>query len=165
MARSLTAAAFALLASPALAQISGATDRVQGLPSGLALPAFGAAAVEEPVALDTNPAGVGFVKDFSLQYFHEGGSRAGSRGDGLYLADRLGPLGIGYGLEWIRPGDGGGPRYRRQRLALTLGDGQAASLGFGWSWLASPGGALDDVSGWDVGLAVRPLRLLSESRM
>jgi protease-4 len=131
------------------------------VPAGLALPAFGAAVVEEPLALGTNPAGIGFVKDFALQYFHEGGARSGDDGDGLYLAEGLGPLGIGYGVEWLRPGEGGGPRYRRQRFALTLGDGRSAEVGFAWSWIGSRDEALDEVSSWDVGFTLRPLRFLS----
>ncbi|MGC3997375.1 MAG: signal peptide peptidase SppA [Anaeromyxobacter sp.] len=161
VARAAAALAVALLASPAAAQLAAATDRAQGLPAGLTLPVLGAATAEEPTALGVNPAGVGFVRDLNLQYFHEEGPAQDGRGDGLYLADRFGPLGVGYGVEWLHPGQDLGPRYDRQRLALTLGDGRTGAFGFGWTWVGSKDGALDAVSSWDIGLTTRPARWLS----
>jgi protease-4 len=163
MTRFVNAAAVALVlaAAPATAQVSSGNDRDRGIPVGLALPTLGVAAAEEPTALGTNPAGVGFVKEPALQYFHEGSATPGSAADGLYAADSFGPLGVGFSMEWIRPGDADGPRYRRTRLGLTLGDGRALSAGVAWNWLASPDPALDAVASWDVGLTFRPTRWLS----
>ncbi|ACG72431.1 signal peptide peptidase SppA, 36K type [Anaeromyxobacter sp. K] len=158
-------AALALaLAAPAAAhaQLSAVTDRVQGLPAGLAVPSLGAAVAEEPADLSANPAAIGFLGGLGLQYFHESGLRPGARGDGLYAGDRLGPLGVGYSVEWLRPGlDAGGERWRRSRLGLTLGDGRALSLGVAWTWIASRNDAIEQAGGWDLGLTLRPTRWLS----
>lgn len=158
----LAAAAVAALAaaSAARAQTFAATDAAIGRPAGLALPAFGAAAAEEPTALGTNPAGVRFVDRLALQYFHEAEATRDGKGDGLYLANSFGPLGLGYSTEWLRPGEGA-VRYRRTRLGVALGDGRAFSLGAAWTWIASPDAALDRQGGWDLGLTVRPGRRLS----
>lgn len=156
----LSTAALALaLAAPAAAQVSAAAERASGLPAGIAAPALGVAAVEEPTALSVNPAGIGFVGGPALQYFHEAGPENGAHADGVWLATRLGPLGTGLSLEWMRPD--GAPRYRRTRLGLSLGDGRQASVGVAWNWLSSPDHALERVSSWDAGLTLRPARALS----
>lgn len=157
LAAALLALAFA---APARAQIA-AQDRERGIPSGLTLPVLGAAAAEEPIALDVNPAGVGFVGGFALQYFHEGVPERRTVADGVYLADRFGPLAIGYGHEWIRPRVAGLARYRRSRLALALGDGRAGSFGFGWTWISSKDDALEEAGSWEIGITSRPVRSFS----
>ncbi len=156
----LAALLLLLLPLPAHAQLAAA-DRDRGIPAGLTLPVLGAAAVEEPTAPAVNPAGLGFMGGPALQYFHEADPQAHADGDGLYLADRLGPLALGFSEEWLRPGKEPLPRYRRSRLALALSDGRAVSLGFGWTWIHSADGALDRAGGWDVGLTARPFRFLS----
>jgi protease-4 len=97
-------AALLLSARTASAQIQNALDRQAGIPAGLALPVLGAAVAEEPAALGANPAAVGFVGRPAIQYFHEAGVTEGGLADGLYGATLLGPLGIGYSAEWVRPG-------------------------------------------------------------
>lgn len=156
----LLAVAILALALPASAQLA-AQDRARGLPAGLTLPTQGAASVEEPAGLSINPAGVGFVGGLALQYLHEAEPGGRTAGDGLYLADRFGPLALGYGLEWLRPGEGPLPRYRRSQLALALTDGRAVSLGGGLTWLHSSDGAVERARSWEAGLTVRPLRALS----
>jgi protease IV len=154
-------AVLVLLAAPAArAQVRSATDRAAGIPAGLALPVPGVAVAEEAAGLGTTPAAAGFVDRLALQYFREGEVTPGSAGDGLYAATRLGPLGVGGSMEWLRPGEGA-PRYRRSRFALSLGDGRAVSAGVAWTGVSSPDPALARVAGWDVGLTVRPLRTLS----
>jgi protease-4 len=155
------AAALLALALPARAQVQNALDREAGLPAGLALPVLGVATAEEPSALGTTPAGVGFIGRLALQYFHEADATEGSDADGVYLADGVGPLGVGFGMEWLRPGADGPSRYRRTTLALSTGDRRTFSLGFGWTWYASPDDALEDLRTWDAGLTVRPWRHLS----
>lgn len=155
------AAAVLLLAAPAArAQVWSATDRAAGIPVGLAVPAFGVAVAEDPAGLSSTPAAPGFVDGLALQYFHEGDVTPDAAADGLYAADRLGPLGVGLSVEWLRPGEPA-VRYRRTRLGLTLGDGRAVSAGVAWTWVASPDPAVERVGGWDLGLTVRPLRALS----
>ncbi|HYD40614.1 MAG TPA: signal peptide peptidase SppA [Anaeromyxobacter sp.] len=148
------------LALPARAQLA-AEDRERGLPAGLTLPVLGAAAAEEPIALDVNPAGVGFVGGFAVQYFHEGVPGRRTLGDGVYLADRLGPLALGFGHEWLRPGAAPLAKYQRSRLALALTDGRSASLGFGWTWIRSGDDALEDAGSWELGVTSRPSRFFS----
>lgn len=159
--KAAAALAAVLSAAPARAQISAAGDRAAGIPAGLALPVLGAATAEEPSALGTNPAGPGFVHAPALQWFHEGATRPGLDADGLYGAGRLGPLGAAGSMEWLRPGQGDGARYRRSRLGLSVGDGRALSLGVARTWISSRDGALERAEGWDLGLTARPLRVLS----
>jgi protease-4 len=156
----LAALLLLLVAPPARAQIAAA-DRESGLPAGLTLPNQFAAVAEEPVALDVNPAGIGLVGGLVLQYFHEGVPAEHASGDGLYLADRFGPLALGYGIEWLNPGDAPLARYRRSRLALALSDGRSASVGFGWTFIHSSDDALEQAGSWEIGLTARPARWLS----
>jgi protease-4 len=120
----------------------------------------GAAAAEEPSALNVNPAGVGFVDRFALMYFHQGQQATGSQDDGVYAATGLGPLALGLSMEWMRPGEGA-PRYRLTKLALALTDGKSASAAIAWNWTASPDAALAGLGGFDLGLSWRPWRHLS----
>jgi protease-4 len=159
-ARAATACLLLSLSSAATAQVQNALDRERGLPAGLALPVIGAAAAEEPSALETNAAGIGFVPELALQWFHEQEVTPGSRADGLYAADAVGPLGVGFGIQWIRPG-GDAARYRKTTLALATSDTRTFSLAFAWNWWGSRDAALERLSSWDVGLTVRPTRHLS----
>jgi protease-4 len=154
------AAALLLSASSASAQIQNALDRQAGIPAGLALPVQGAASAEEPIALGANPAAVGFVGGPTVQYFHESGVTDGGLADGLYGATLLGPLGIGYSSEWVRPGSIGA-KYRRGVFALSLGDGKSVSFGVGWNTLWSSDPAVDSLAGWSAGITVRAARWLS----
>lgn len=161
MTRTIPAALLAVaLASPARAQLA-ADDRERGIPAGLTLPVLGAAAAEEPIALEVNPAGVGFMGGFALQYFHEGVPGRNTTGDGVYLADRFGPVAVGFGHEWLRPGEAPLASYQRSRLALALTDGRSVSLGFGWTWIHSGDDALEDAGSWEIGGTYRPFRHLS----
>jgi len=158
------AAAIALAAAPAAAQLDNALERIGGVPAGLAVPVTGAAVAEEPDAPNVNPAGIGFVREPALQYFHEGQVTPGSQADGVWAATALGPLGLGFSMEWLRPGDAGdalSSRYQRTSLALSLSDGRLASAAIAWHWIASPDPSLRDAGGWDLGLTLRPARWLS----
>lgn len=155
------AAALLVAAAPAAAQVRNALDRQAGLPAGVAVPVAGVAAAEEPAGISATPAAAGFVGLPALQWFHEGEVTPGAVADGLWAATGLGPLGAGLSLEWIRPGDGGGARYRKRTFALTLGDRRSFSLGVGWNRVSSPDPALDAFTSWDAGLTIRPWRHLS----
>ena len=123
----LVAVLLLALGSPLLASGQLASqDRERGLPAGLDLPVEAAAVAEEPSAISVNPAGLGFLSGPALQYFHETASGLRTDADGMYLADRLGKLALGYSSEWLRPT----PllsRYRRSQFALALTDGHAVS--------------------------------------
>ncbi len=155
------ATAFALfVAAPASAQTLNALHRQAGIPAGLALPTIGAAAAEEPSGLGTTPAAAGFVRSLALEWFRESNVTEDSGADGLYAVDSVGPFGIGYSVEWVRPG-GDARRYRKNTFALAIGDARSFSLGVGWNRFTSPDPAIDPMRSWDVGLTWRPTRHLS----
>jgi protease-4 len=157
------AVALAVLAGalPAAAQVVNALDRQAGRPSGLALPVPGVAVAEEPAATGATPAAAGFVGAPALQWFHEGDVLRGSQADGLYAATGVGPLGAGYSIEWVRPGDAPFPRFRKNTLSLTAGDHHVWSLGFSWNRYWSSDAAVASLQSWSAGLTVRPTRWLS----
>jgi protease-4 len=160
LVKAAAAAAALAAAVPAAAQVLNALDRQRGVPAGLALPVPGVAAAETPAGIGTTPAAAGFVGALALEWFREGNVTESSNADGLYLASGVGPLGVGYAVEWVRPGEAG-RRYRRNTLALTTGDGRSFSLGFAWNRFSSPDPAVEPLASWDVGLTVRPSRHLS----
>jgi len=114
-------AALLALAAPAAAgaQLSNAEVLESGLPASLALPAGGVASAEEPNAITVNPAGIGFVRDACLQWFHEEKAVGRSVADGLYLAGAIGPIGGGFSMEWVRPEVGYG--YLKVGVRLAAG--------------------------------------------
>ncbi len=157
------ACALALLLAAAQARAQAVTqlDRFRGIPTGLTVPGS-AAGAEEPTALSINPAGVGFVGGPALQYFHEGGREDSDfTGNGAWLALPLGPLVPALSMEWVSPGDGRGPRYRKTGFGLALAAGQIFSIGFAWNWWSSPDAALDQLFAMDAGFTLRPIRQLS----
>ena len=155
------ALALLLAAGPAAAQVVNALDRQAGLPAGLALPVPGVAAAEETAAMGATPAAVGFVGAPALQWFREGGLVRNSTADGLYTAAALGPLGLGYSVEWVSPGDVPLAHFRKNKLALTLGDHHAWSFGVSWNRFWSSDAGVASLQSWDAGLTVRPWRHLS----
>jgi protease-4 len=150
-----------LAAAQAQAQAITQLSRFQGIPTGLDVPGS-APVAEEPTALSVNPAGIGFVGGVAFQYFHEAG-RGGSdfTGNGAWLAVPLGPLVPGLSMEWVSPGEGRGPRYRKTGFGLALAAGQVFSIGWAWNWWSSPDAALDRLFAMDGGFTLRPIRQLS----
>ena len=106
-----------LVASPQTQSLQG---RARGEPVGMAVPGTSVAGAEEPTALEVNPAGIGFVGDLTLQYFHEGRSGTGQAGDGFWLAAPIGALVPAVSMQWLRPASGGGSRFRKTTLGLAL---------------------------------------------
>jgi protease-4 len=153
--------AAALLPAGAAAQVQNAQSRQAGIPAGLAVPAQGVAAAEDPAAMAQTPAAVGFLQLPAVQYFREGSVTLDSRADGLYGATALGPFGLGYSIEWVRPGEPALRRYRKNSLALSLGDHRAWSLGVGWNRFTSPDPSVNQLGTWDAGLTLRPWEHLS----
>ncbi|BDG06944.1 signal peptide peptidase SppA [Anaeromyxobacter paludicola] len=156
-------ALLAALGLPALAAAQAMTlvERARGTPVGLAVTPEGAASAEEPSGLAVNPAAPGFVGGFALQYFHEQGSARGYLGDGFYTTLPLGPFAPSLSMEWVRPGDGGGSRYRKTGLGLAFSPTPLFSFGLAWNHFSSPDPARDALRSLDVGLTVRPARWLS----
>ncbi|HEY0839485.1 MAG TPA: S49 family peptidase, partial [Vulgatibacter sp.] len=155
----------ALAPYPALAESTSVLSRFPS--SGLDQPAGSASLTDGPNALSVNPAGLGFQRGFSLFYLHETGPEPGrelasSSGDGIYLGDRFfGFLGLGFGVEWMRPKVGESRpdlHYRRTNWAFSLG-GDALALGAVAHVFTH--GVMDNHTSWDVGAMARPDRHVS----
>ena len=163
MSRSVKIAAALLVAMPpltALPQTQSLQGRARGEPVGMAVPGTSVAGAEEPTALEVNPAGVGFVGDLTLQYFHEGRSGTGQAGDGFWLAAPIGPLVPAVAMQWLRPPSGGGSRFRKTTLGLAL-SGRPGSLALAWNFYNSPDHEIDQLGSFDAGVTLRPWRHLS----
>ena len=147
-----------LLPGLALAQ-TGLIVQPATPPRGVTLPPTSAALVDEATALAVNPAGLRFVGPGQLFYLHERNLARDQVGDGVYLGTTLpGGMGAGFSLEWMR--GRGLPDYRKTSFGLALGS-RKLSLGVGYHNLSSRDAALDRLSGFDLGLTVRPTRFLS----
>ncbi len=143
------------------AQTRNLQGRARGEPTGIAIPDLSVAGAEEPTALEVNPAGIGFVDGLTFQYFHEGRGGTGLGGDGFWLATPVGPLVPALSMQWIRPADGGGARFRKTTLGLAVPRSQALSLALAVNWYSSPFHDLDQLWSLDAGLTIRPWRHLS----
>ncbi|HYO70455.1 MAG TPA: signal peptide peptidase SppA [Archangium sp.] len=147
-----------LLPGLALAQ-TGLIVQPASPPRGVTLPPTSAALVDEATALAVNPAGLRFVGPAQLFYLHERNLARDQVGDGVYLGSTLlGGLGAGFSLEWMR--GRGLPDYRKTSFGLAFGS-RRLSLGVSYHTLSSRDAALDRLSGFDLGLTVRPTRFLS----
>ncbi len=147
-----------LLPGLALAQ-TGLIVQPASPPRGVTLPPTSAALVDEATALSLNPASLRFVGPAQLFYLHERNLVRDQVGDGLYLGSSLpGGLGAGFSMEWMR--GRGLPDYRKTSLGLALGS-RRLSLGAAWHGFSSEDAALDRLSSFDLGLTLRPSRLLS----
>ncbi len=156
----MRALALSLLLLPGLALAqTGLIVQPASPPRGVTLPPTSAALVDEATALAVNPAGLRFVGPGQLFYLHERNLVRDQVGDGLYLGSTLlGGLGAGFSLEWMR--GRGLPDYRKTSFGLALGS-RTLSLGVGYHHLSSREASLDRLSGFDLGLTVRPTRFLS----
>ena len=161
--RNVNLAAALLLVAPlaAEAQAVNLLNRVRAAPTGIAVPGVSIAGAEEPTAVQLNPAGTGFVDGFTLQYFHQGRSGTGLGEDGFWLTAPLGGLVPTLAMEWIRPQDGGGARFRKTTFGLAVPYLQTFSIGIGANFYASPDKPLDDLWSLDAGATWRPTRYLS----
>jgi len=161
--RTVNLAAALLLALPftAAAQAVNLQNRVRAAPTGIAIPGVSIAGAEEPTAVQLNPAGAGFVDAFTLQYFHQGRSGTGLGEDGFWATAPLGGLVPTLAMEWIRPEDNGGSRFRKTTFGLALPRGQSFSIGIAANFYSSPDRALEDLWSLDAGATWRPLRQLS----
>jgi protease-4 len=159
--RLAAAFAVAVLAGPALGQSLNYAQRHRESTGGIAIPDQTVAGAEEPGATGINPAGVGFIQDLSLRYFHEAGVSRDFTGDGVYLVDGFGGVSAGFAMEWIRPPDGDGPRYRKTGWSLALAGDQDFAFGATWNFFSSPDQNYENLSTVDLGVTARPLRWLS----
>lgn len=152
----LLAAASLLAASVVFAQTAqvGGTDLSRGtnlLPGSTAW-------TDEATSIVYNPAGLGRVGRFNAWYVHERSNVRIMDNDGVWAATSVGDvIGLGLGLEWLRPGPGRGVDRAKTTLAFSGGP-QQLSVGAAINWLW--GGPLSALS-VDLGVQSRPLRWLS----
>jgi protease-4 len=104
---------------------------------------------------------VGFVGRPVAQYFHVAGTAQHLAADGLYLAAPIGPLVPALSLEWVRPADGFGSRYRKSTLGLAFAPSPTLSVGLAWNLFSSPQPGVDALRSFDLGATWRPWRHLS----
>src|SRR6266542_695372 len=164
MSRNVTLTLVALAVAGPLAARGQALNlqrRALGEPAGIAVPNATTAGAEEATALSINPAGVGFVDGPALEYFHEFRSDPRGAGDAFWFASPLGALVPALSMEWIRPGEHAGPRFRKTTLVLALAPGQTFSIGVAGNWYSSPDRDVDRLFGLDAGVTFRPWRHLS----
>ncbi len=135
---------------------------------GLLLPPSSAATVEDAASGSINPAGVGLVRGFQLEYFHDREQEGPNIvGDGAYLAATFfDVVSAGVSLEWIRPTAGEyWWSYRKTHWTLAFSPDRSFSLGLGLNVFSSnnPTGpcCLNGVTSWDAGLITRPWSWLS----
>lgn len=168
----LVAAGVLWLAPPAaLAQTQLVVDRPGW--SGVLLPGASGAVEQAPWALALNPAGLALGPS-GFAYLREEGdqtSPTARRTDAFFL--NTGGLvqgqgvsaGLGLGMEFLRPPDGGcssdAPCVRRTSLALVGGTPAfAAALAYRW-YASAQSDALDDLGRAELGLIWRPASWLS----
>jgi protease IV len=157
--------AIVAVAAPAAAQ----TTRIAEEPTdGVYLPATPLAGDQDARATSVNPAGLQFVGGLAITLAatvgQEDETTSAGPGVGLFVAGATGggvlpPVGIGFGVEWLRPSrtrlapDPGTPT--RYTVASSLPLGRRASVGFGWHHFSDDSGELDGLDTWDMGLTWR----------
>ncbi|MDH5676212.1 MAG: signal peptide peptidase SppA [Myxococcales bacterium] len=142
------------------------------------VPASSTLELDDAIALDVNPAGLGMLPAYSLAYVHASVDAPGeddwlNSGDAVYLAGPIvGPLAAGFTLQSIRPGlrsagaQLGGPGDSDRAMAalgLSLSASPRFSLGVSFRGISSGHPAFDGLSSVDIGILMRPSRLLSLS--
>lgn len=131
---------------------------------GVTLPPTSPALADEAFAPQVNPAGLSQLSALQLYYAHERSIARGEVGDGIYVGNTFGPLGVGLNVEWIRSTRGElhlAPDRRKTTLGLSLGS-DTLSLGASFGFFSSEENAfLDKASTVDLGVLARPNRYLS----
>ncbi|MBX5482207.1 MAG: signal peptide peptidase SppA [Myxococcaceae bacterium] len=149
----------ALVLAPTLVFAQTSTLELDDVSRGLTLPPTSAALADEAFAPVVNPAGLSQITGLQLFYAHERAIARGEVGDGLYLGDAFGPIGLGLNVEWVRSPS----RIDRRRTTwgLSLGS-DVLALGAGFGFFSSGEDAfVDDASTIDLGLMARPAQFLS----
>lgn len=154
-----------------LALLPGALARAQtvslgrrGPTDGLVLPPTSAATVDDAASGVINPAGLGLMRGFQLEYFHDREELSPSVvGDGVYLGGTLfDSIGLGASLEWIRPTGGvDWPAYRKSHWTLAYSPDRSLSFGVAYNAFASEDPLIASLTSWDVGITARPMEFLS----
>jgi protease-4 len=150
-----------------------AARRLEAPTGGLALPTTPLAGEHDARAVVVNPGGLALVRGseltLALDLEQQDVAAAAGQGFGAYAATTLGgqilpQLGVGIGLEWLRPTreqldpDPGDPFRLTLGAAIDLGHG--AGLGAAWHYFHAAG-ALDGVNSFDLGASWRATNFLA----
>lgn len=152
--------------------LSGLAADAQEQSDRIVLPVPVLAATDAASSVAIQPANLGFMASWSLEYLHseviENYAPILGRGDALYAASPLlFGIAVGAGIEYLRPLHTLGLASRgAASLALAWASSKELSLGLSWRGLWSDeDGALDGVGLWDAGATVRPWPWLSVSAL
>ncbi len=152
---------FALLCIPALAQPA---RHLEADPSrGTVLPPTTVALTDQAPGVLVNPAALSQVRAFELYYLYTRNEALTENTHAFYAADRFGGfLGLGAGVEWVRPqAEGAFQARRRTTFGLSLGSEQFSLGATTGSFGATRNAFLDRTRTWDLGLLARPGRAVS----
>jgi len=127
---------------------------------GVTLPPESTAIVDEATALSINPGALRFVGSSQLIYVHERNGVRDQVGNGLFTGTTLGPLGLGFGVEWLR--NRAELNYRRTSFGFALGTDTLA-LGATYHAFSAENPSFERLYTWDIGLSARPWREFSYS--
>lgn len=143
-----------LVACSALAQ-TAAVDSTD-LSRGTTLLPGSSAWADEATALIYNPAGLTYSGRGNAWYVHERSNTRGLNADSAFVSTSVFDLGIGVGVESLRPVDG--PARTRTLFGLSYG---TPTISAGFTFSGWRGGPVDRLMTMDVGVQSRPLRWLS----
>ncbi len=154
----LTPALLAILAVATPAHAQRATE-------GVVAPFGDLAAGDHVDATEINPAGIGFGESFELSYAYVASGDRDHRGDGHALFLGLGaldPYHPSLGLQWLDPPGEQSTLPMKVTWAHALRLSPAVTMGFAWhTFHADDPGLLDDVSSFDFGVQLRPVRWMA----
>jgi protease-4 len=119
------------------------------------LPFSPAAAVEGPVALRFNPAGLAFEQGTALNYFHNYSDSSANGDDGVYLSFK----GFGVSTEWL--GSGPLPDGHSYSIGVATSKDQSFSVGGAYQWRSSDDPVQNKSHFWSTGVTWRPSDWLS----
>ncbi len=159
--RALAVAVALLLPSFVLAQPS---RHLEADPSrGTVLPPTSVALADQAPGVLVNPAALSQIRALELYYLYTRNEALAERTHAFYAADRFGGfLGLGAGVEWVRPqAEGAFAGRRRTTFGLSLGS-EAFSVGASTgSFGGTQNAFFDRTRTWDLGVLSRPGRALS----
>ncbi len=155
---------FAVCAAPAVAHAQVQSQIAEEPTGGVYLPATPLAGDQDARATSVNPAGLQFVSGLSMALAIDAAGEehatGGGPGVGVFLAtDLLPKMGLGLGVEWLRPArtrlapDPGTPT--RYTVATSFALGRASSFGLAWHHFGDDQGILDGLDTFDLGLGWR----------
>lgn len=131
--------------------------------TGIVLPDRSITTQDDGASLETNPAGLAFIKGGELSYAfsvpNDDFRGVLAHGQALFLAAGTGSLGAGFGVQWLHRPELGPLRadYRKYTLGAAFGSARTFSLGLNYNFFGSRDDKrLNELSTWDLGMQWRP---------